>query len=132
MTKHPPTGIVVLWTGRFHGDNYEQPKTNETLAVLIPRSEVATLQDAKMTFGKRIKWFHDAEVTTRHSKPTLCRIKTNCVAYGDHLSDIDEKDWGMLCGMDAFDHIYVEATTLLLPLNYDIRVSLGPWKVDKT
>jgi hypothetical protein len=41
MTKHPPTGFVVLCIADFDNDNYE-PR-DEMFAILIPRSEVATL-----------------------------------------------------------------------------------------
>jgi hypothetical protein len=44
MTKHPPKGFVILWTGKFHGRNYEVSEVGERLAVLIPRFEVATLK----------------------------------------------------------------------------------------
>jgi hypothetical protein len=45
MTKHPPKGVVVLWTAMFNGENYKVPKTDadEKMAVYIPRAEVATL-----------------------------------------------------------------------------------------
>jgi hypothetical protein len=42
MTKHPPAGFVVLCIANFNNDNYEPP--DEVFAILIPRSEVATLQ----------------------------------------------------------------------------------------
>jgi hypothetical protein len=42
--KNPPKGFVVLWIGEFGGSEPIVPETSETLAVLIPRSDVATLE----------------------------------------------------------------------------------------
>jgi len=44
MTKHPPAGFVVLCIANFNDDNYEPLNPDEMFAILIPRSEVATLQ----------------------------------------------------------------------------------------
>ena len=44
--KHLPKDLVILWTGRFNGEDHKVPETDtdKSLAVLIPRSEVATLE----------------------------------------------------------------------------------------
>jgi hypothetical protein len=42
--KNPPMGFVVLWTGDFHGNDHKASETYKTCAVLIPRSDVATLE----------------------------------------------------------------------------------------
>jgi hypothetical protein len=42
--KNPPEGFVVLWIGEFSDNEPKVPDTSETLAVLIPRSDVATLE----------------------------------------------------------------------------------------
>jgi hypothetical protein len=44
--KHPPKEFVILWVGKFYGNDYKVPEadTNKTLAELIPRSEVAILE----------------------------------------------------------------------------------------
>jgi len=68
---------------------------------------------------------------------SLDSVITDCIAYGNGLTHIEKKDWETMCEMAAFDHIYVgEVTgggTTRPPadLNYEIRVSHGPWTVNK-
>ncbi|KAF8536106.1 hypothetical protein BDD12DRAFT_912346 [Trichophaea hybrida] len=136
MTKHPPTGFVVLWTGRFYADKIPEAGDHKDLAVLIPRSEVATLQKAEEAFLKRIKWFKELQGSFGpDAELEICLdhvdIITNCIAYGDCLAHIETTDWEMMCAMEAFDHIYVSRCQQAMNV-YHIRVSKGPWKVDKT
>lgn len=80
---------------------------------------------------------------------SLDSVITDCIAYGNGLTHIEETDWETMCEMEAFDHIYVgEGGTTRPPryppgivppmsgtfgmiLYYEIRVSHGPWKVNK-
>jgi hypothetical protein len=54
MSWHPREGIVVLGVGKFQDNDY-QPNPDGRWAVLIPRSEVATLQVSKL----RVQVFYD-------------------------------------------------------------------------
>jgi len=47
MSWHPREGFVVLGVGKFQDNDYK-PNLNGRWAVLIPRSEVATLQVSKL------------------------------------------------------------------------------------